>query len=123
MSLNRAPMENCGELTEKGGNFTFTMPGSKVTVEASFKAEENVIAGNVIGYGGTSGKIFINGMAGERFAITPKPGTDVLVVVASRVAADVLKDPEPELLLIFSCTKPALLTVIVLVSLFCSLKI
>ncbi len=31
--------------------------------------EENVIAGNVIGYGGTSGSIFINGQAGERFAI------------------------------------------------------
>jgi glutamate synthase (NADPH) large chain len=37
--------------------------------EALFKACENVIAGNVIGYGGTSGQIFINGQAGERFAI------------------------------------------------------
>jgi glutamate synthase (NADPH/NADH) large chain len=36
---------------------------------STFKAEDNVIAGNVIGYGGTSGKIFINGLAGERFAI------------------------------------------------------
>jgi len=34
-----------------------------------FAASENVIAGNVIGYGGTSGKIFLNGQAGERFAI------------------------------------------------------
>ena len=33
------------------------------------RAEENVIAGNVIGYGGTSGEIFLNGQAGERFAI------------------------------------------------------
>ncbi|MBR0459805.1 MAG: glutamate synthase large subunit [Victivallales bacterium] len=32
-------------------------------------AEENVIAGNVIGYGGTSGELYINGQAGERFAI------------------------------------------------------
>ncbi|MBQ6472561.1 MAG: glutamate synthase large subunit [Victivallales bacterium] len=32
-------------------------------------AEENVIAGNVIGYGGTSGEIYLNGQAGERFAI------------------------------------------------------
>ena len=32
-------------------------------------AEENVVAGNVIAYGGTSGKIFINGQAGERFVI------------------------------------------------------
>ena len=36
---------------------------------ATFKAEDNVIAGNVIGYGGTSGKVFINGLAGERFGI------------------------------------------------------
>ena len=31
--------------------------------------EENVIAGNVIAYGATSGAIFINGLAGERFGI------------------------------------------------------
>jgi len=31
--------------------------------------ENNVIAGNVIGYGGTAGEIYINGQAGERFAI------------------------------------------------------
>ena len=37
--------------------------------EASFDPGANVIAGNVIGYGGTSGRIFINGQAGERFAI------------------------------------------------------
>ncbi len=37
--------------------------------KARFAANENVIAGNVIGYGGTSGKIFLNGQAGERFAI------------------------------------------------------
>ncbi len=34
-----------------------------------FRPEENVIAGNVIAYGGTAGKIFLNGQAGERFAI------------------------------------------------------
>lgn len=31
--------------------------------------EENVIAGNVIAYGATGGKIFLNGQAGERFGI------------------------------------------------------
>ncbi|MBO4345765.1 MAG: glutamate synthase large subunit, partial [Victivallales bacterium] len=49
------------------------LSGGKIVIrppkEASFAPEENVIAGNVIGYGGTSGKIFINGIAGERFAI------------------------------------------------------
>jgi glutamate synthase (NADPH) large chain len=36
---------------------------------AGFLASENVIAGNVIGYGATSGKIFINGVVGERFMV------------------------------------------------------
>ncbi|MBK6266705.1 glutamate synthase large subunit [Marivirga sp. S37H4] len=36
---------------------------------ASFKAEENIIIGNVAFYGATSGKSFINGMAGERFCV------------------------------------------------------
>jgi len=35
----------------------------------SFRPEDNVIAGNVIAYGATAGAIFINGQAGERFAI------------------------------------------------------
>ena len=33
------------------------------------RPEANVIAGNVIAYGGTSGAIYINGQAGERFGI------------------------------------------------------
>ena len=35
----------------------------------AFRPEDNVIAGNVIAYGATAGAIFINGQAGERFAI------------------------------------------------------
>ncbi len=34
-----------------------------------YKAEENIIIGNVALYGATSGKAFINGVAGERFAV------------------------------------------------------
>ena len=49
------------------------LSGGKIVIvpehETSFLAEDNVIAGNVIGYGGTSGEIYINGQAGERFAI------------------------------------------------------
>ena len=41
----------------------------KPPADAPFAAAANVIAGNVIGYGGTSGRIFLNGQAGERFAI------------------------------------------------------
>ena len=37
--------------------------------DALFKAEENIIAGNTIGYGATSGEMFINGQVGERFCV------------------------------------------------------
>ena len=36
---------------------------------SGFVAEENVIAGNVIGYGATSGEIFLRGKVGERFGV------------------------------------------------------
>jgi glutamate synthase (NADPH) large chain len=36
---------------------------------ATFKAEENIIIGNVALYGATSGEAFIRGVAGERFAV------------------------------------------------------
>jgi glutamate synthase (NADPH/NADH) large chain len=36
---------------------------------ASFAAEQQVIAGNVIGYGATSGEIFLRGQVGERFCV------------------------------------------------------
>jgi glutamate synthase (NADPH/NADH) large chain len=37
--------------------------------KATFKSEANVIAGNVIGYGATSGKIYVRGKVGERFCV------------------------------------------------------
>ena len=39
------------------------------TPTAPFVAEENVIAGNVILYGATSGEIFVRGIVGERFCV------------------------------------------------------
>jgi glutamate synthase (NADPH/NADH) large chain/glutamate synthase (ferredoxin) len=36
---------------------------------AGFTAEENVIVGNVVLYGATSGRAFFRGLAGERFAV------------------------------------------------------
>ena len=36
---------------------------------SKFRAEENIIIGNVALYGATSGKAFINGVAGERFCV------------------------------------------------------
>jgi glutamate synthase (NADPH/NADH) large chain len=41
-----------------------------VTPEGSrFKPEENVIIGNTVLYGATSGEVYINGIAGERFCV------------------------------------------------------
>src|SRR5271157_3838361 len=37
--------------------------------EAAFAAEDQVIAGNVIGYGATGGEIFLRGIVGERFCV------------------------------------------------------
>ena len=42
------------------------------------RPEDNVIAGNVIAYGATSGCVFINGQAGERFAIRNSGATLVV---------------------------------------------
>jgi glutamate synthase (NADPH/NADH) large chain len=46
--------------------------------DASFAAEENVIAGNVVGYGATGGEIFIRGVVGERFAVRNSGATLVV---------------------------------------------
>src|SRR5207253_10405615 len=36
---------------------------------AAFKAEENVVIGNTVLYGATSGRAFFRGLAGERFGV------------------------------------------------------
>ncbi len=41
----------------------------KTPHEATFKAEDNIIIGNVALYGATSGEAYINGVAGERFCV------------------------------------------------------
>jgi len=43
----------------------------------SLKADENIIAGNVALFGATSGKAFINGVAGERFCVRNSGATVV----------------------------------------------
>ena len=45
---------------------------------SKFKAEENIIIGNVALYGATSGKAFINGVAGERFCVRNSGATAVV---------------------------------------------
>jgi glutamate synthase (NADPH) large chain len=46
--------------------------------EATFKAEENIIIGNVALYGATGGEVFVRGMAGERFAVRNSGATAVV---------------------------------------------
>ena len=49
------------------------LSGGRVVVrppeDATLVAEDNVIAGNVIGYGATSGELFLRGVVGERFCV------------------------------------------------------
>ncbi|QUH00794.1 glutamate synthase large subunit [Saccharopolyspora erythraea] len=49
------------------------LSGGRIVVrphpDSSFAAEDQVIAGNVIGYGATSGEVFLRGKVGERFCV------------------------------------------------------
>ncbi|MBP3468746.1 MAG: glutamate synthase large subunit, partial [Lachnospiraceae bacterium] len=60
----------CGDTNDYFGK---GLSGGKLVVyppaNRGYRAEENIIAGNVALYGATSGKVFINGVAGERFAV------------------------------------------------------
>ena len=60
-----------------GGVITIRPPTAKEG-NVSFRPEDSVIAGNVIAYGATSGAIFINGQAGERFGIRNSGATLVV---------------------------------------------
>jgi glutamate synthase (NADPH/NADH) large chain len=46
--------------------------------DSTLVAEDNVIAGNVIGYGATSGEIYLRGMVGERFCVRNSGATAVV---------------------------------------------
>ena len=58
------------------------LSGGRVIVrpdeKATFASEENVIAGNVIGYGATSGEIMIRGNVGERFCVRNSGATAIV---------------------------------------------
>ncbi len=58
------------------------LSGGKLIVrpsaDASFVAEDNIIAGNVIGYGATSGEIYIRGQVGERFCVRNSGATAIV---------------------------------------------
>jgi len=46
--------------------------------KSTFNSNENVIAGNVIGYGATSGQIMIRGVVGERFCVRNSGATAIV---------------------------------------------
>ncbi len=58
------------------------LSGGKVVVYpprgSTFVPEDNIIVGNVVLYGATSGMLFVNGMAGERFAVRNSGATAVV---------------------------------------------
>ena len=56
-----------------GGKITVTAPAKR-----TYKAEDNIIIGNVALYGATSGEAYINGVAGERFAVRNSGATAVV---------------------------------------------
>ena len=56
-----------------GGRIIVTPPPGSPLVAA-----ENTIAGNVIGYGATSGELFLSGLVGERFAVRNSGATAVV---------------------------------------------
>lgn len=60
----------CGDTNDYYGK---GLSGGKLIVyppkNRGYQAENNIIAGNVALYGATSGRAFINGIAGERFAV------------------------------------------------------
>ena len=58
------------------------LSGGRVIVKpdplSTFASHENVIAGNVIGYGATQGEIFIRGIVGERFCVRNSGATAIV---------------------------------------------
>ncbi|AOR23093.1 glutamate synthase large subunit [Clostridium taeniosporum] len=58
------------------------LSGGKLIVyppkKSTFVADENILIGNVALYGATSGKVFINGIAGERFCVRNSGATAVV---------------------------------------------
>jgi glutamate synthase (NADPH/NADH) large chain len=67
------------------------LSGGRVVVRPpdppDFVAEDNIIAGNVIGYGATGGEIFLRGTVGERFCVRNSGATAVVEAWATTAAS------------------------------------
>jgi len=84
--------QSFGAFLAKGVTLTLTgdandyvgkgLPGGRVIVyppkNSRFAAEENILIGNVVLYGATSGEAFFSGVAGERFAVRNSGATAVV---------------------------------------------
>ena len=72
-------LELCGDSNDYIGK---GLSGGTIIVyppkNTTFKADENIIIGNVALYGATSGKLFVNGVAGERFCVRNSGATAVV---------------------------------------------
>ncbi len=59
-----------------GGRLVLRPP--QAPLASGFRAEANVVAGNVVAYGATSGQLFLRGLAGERFCVRNSGATAVV---------------------------------------------
>jgi glutamate synthase (ferredoxin) len=74
--LHLETIGNCNDYFGKG------LSGARLVARipdgVSYKAEENIIIGNVALYGATAGEAYINGIAGERFCVRNSGATAVV---------------------------------------------
>ncbi|MCE5331798.1 MAG: glutamate synthase large subunit [Bacteroidales bacterium] len=84
--------QSFGAFLSKGVSFELTgeandyvgkgLSGGKIIMiapkESTFEPEKNIIAGNTILYGATSGEVYINGVVGERFCVRNSGATAVV---------------------------------------------
>ncbi len=90
--LNGSAGQSLGAFLAKGITITLEgdandyvgkgLSGGRIIVyppkDSTFAPEENIIIGNVALYGATSGEVFFNGVAGERFAVRNSGATAVV---------------------------------------------
>jgi glutamate synthase (NADPH/NADH) large chain len=90
--LNGSAGQSFGAFLAKGVTLTLSgeandyvgkgLSGGRLVVSppagSRFAAEENILIGNVVLYGATSGEAFFNGVAGERFAVRNSGATAVV---------------------------------------------
>ena len=91
-SFNGSAGQSFGAFLAKGISMTLEgeandyvgkgLSGGRIAVypprASRFRPEENIVVGNVVLYGATSGEAYFSGMAGERFAVRNSGATAVV---------------------------------------------